>query len=87
MTPKIRADYIVKLVLYVNARIEIYRWGRLPTSVDYYDTYSSLDLIDAFGKEMIDVILEAQYGWIREDHLGQTHEEYLQSQEWEKRDD
>jgi len=88
MTPKIRADYIVKLVLYVNARIEVCRWGRLPTSVDYYDTYNSLDLIDAFGKEMIDVILEAQYcRWIREDHLGQTHEEYLQSQEWEKRDD
>lgn len=23
----------------------------------------------------------------REDHLGQTHAEYLQSQEWEKRDE
>ncbi|CAB4180534.1 hypothetical protein UFOVP1043_51 [uncultured Caudovirales phage] len=39
------------------------------------------------SKEMIDIILEAQYGWIREDHLGQTHAEYLQSQEWEKRDE
>lgn len=87
MTPKIRADYIAKLVLYVNASIGVCCWGSLPTGADYYDTYNSLDLIDAFGKEMIDIILEAQYGWIREDHLGQTHAEYLQSQEWEKTND
>ena len=77
MTPKTRADYIAKLVLYVNASISVCCWGSLPTGADYYDTYNSLDLIDAFGKEMIDVILEAQYGWIREDHLGQTHAEYM----------
>ena len=77
MTPKVRADYIAKLVLYTNASISVCCWGSLPRDVDYYDAYSSLDLIDAFGKEMIDVILEAQYGWIREDHLGQTHAEFM----------
>jgi hypothetical protein len=87
MTLEIRAAYIDKLVLYVNASIEVCCWGALPVAADYYETYSSINLIDTFGKEMIGVVVEAKYGWIREDHLGQTHKEYLQSQEREKHDD
>lgn len=79
MTPEIRTAYIDKLVLYVNAGISVCCWGSLPVSSDYYATYSSLDLIDTFGKQILDAVVEAQHEWIREDHLGQTHEEYLES--------
>lgn len=80
MYPKSKEDYINKLVLYENASMEVCCWGRLPVDADYYKNYDHLALIEAFGKTMWDVVIEAQGGWIREDHLGQTHEEYLKSE-------
>jgi FAD/FMN-containing dehydrogenase len=80
MHSEIKAAYVDKLVLYENASMEVCCWGRLPVDAEYYKNYDHFALKDAFGRSIWDAVVEAQHGWIREDHLGQTHEEYLESE-------
>ena len=79
MNPEIRTAFINKLVLYVNAGISVCCWGSLPVSSNYYEAYSSMDLLDVFKMQILDAVVEASHDWIREDHIGQTHQEYLES--------
>ena len=69
-----REDLINKVVQLTNASIEVLGsgWHGLPVDVNRYKRYTNKELMYYLQKEQFDSALEKEFGWIREDHFGQT---------------
>ena len=69
-----REDLIAKVVQLTNASIEVLGrgWHGLPVDADRFKRYTTKELMCYLQKEQFESALEKEFGWIREDHFGQT---------------